>query len=148
MVSFPLVLASVFVVNPIAALAFTPSAHAEPDPDQQFVTTESRKVRCIVQPDNVGCQSNSVDGFMNAPVEHGYRDNNVWVDAGGGPLRWNQSNMPSTDYAAPQNDLVLTYGQVFHLKGWTVEPNSTGTRFTNDVSGHGMFVSVAAVTAF
>lgn len=142
------VLATVLLVNPIAALAFTPGAYAEPDPDQQFVTTESRKVRCIIEPDNVGCQSNSADGFMNAPIEHGYRDNNVWAHADGRELYWNQSNMPSTDYADSRNDLVLTYGRLFHLKGWTVEPSSTGTRFTNDATGHGMFVSTAAVTAF
>ena len=142
--SLRVLLASAFVVSPLVGLMTMPIAHAEPDPDQQFVTTESGKVRCIIEPDNVGCQG----GFGNAPIEFGYPDNNVWVYADAAELRWNQSNMPSTGYADSRNDLVLTYGQVFHLKGWTVEPDSTGTRFTNDGSGHGMFVSTEEVRAF
>lgn len=140
--SFAVLLSST-VLSPLATLAVTPSVHAEP-PDQLFVTTESGKARCMIETDRVGCQG----GFANAPIEHGYPDNNVWIYADEGELHWNQSNMASTGYADMRNDLVLTYGQVFHLNGWTVEPSSTGTRFTNDDTRRGMFVSVQAVTAF
>jgi hypothetical protein len=34
------------------------------------------------------------------------------------------------------------------MSGWTVVPSSDGTRFTNDGSGHGMFVSIDNVAAF
>ena len=147
-------LISVFMVNPIAALAVTPAAHASPDPrnpsDQQIVTTESRKVRCIVEPEQVLCTGD----FANAPIDYGppdspfdrgYPNNTVWTQADGGGLHWNSSNLPSTGYAESKFDLVLSYGRVFHLKGWTVEPRSTGTQFINDGTGHGMFVSIESV---
>jgi len=61
-------LASVVVVNPVAALAVTSTASAEPRPDnpfdQEFVTTESRTVRCIVEPGRVLCSGS----FANAPI--------------------------------------------------------------------------------
>jgi hypothetical protein len=34
------------------------------------------------------------------------------------------------------------------VQGWTVLPDSDGTRFTNDATGHGMFVSIENVAAF
>ena len=150
-------LASVVVVNPVAALAVTSAASAEPRPDnpfdQEFVTTESRTVRCNVEPGRVLCSGT----FANAPIACGgpsvcdsedpkYPANAVWIEAGGGGLQWNTSNMQSTGYAESKYDLVLTYGQVFHLKGWTVEPSSEGTRFINDGTGRGMFVSRQGVT--
>jgi len=48
----------------------------------------------------------------------------------------------------PQNDLVLNYGQTYHILGWTIVPSSDGTRFTNDGTGHGMFVSIENVKSF
>lgn len=146
-------LALVVIVNPVMALGFTSAANAEPRPtdpvDKQFVTTESRTVGCVVTPGTVLCTGN----FANAPTRCGEtpdcdpdglgkRDHTVWVDAEGGGLQWNDSNFQSYDYT----ELVLTYGQVFHLKGWTVEPSSEGTRFTNDGTGRGMFVSRQGVT--
>jgi hypothetical protein len=32
--------------------------------------------------------------------------------------------------------------------GWTILPSSDGTRFTNDGTGHGMFVSIENVSPF
>jgi hypothetical protein len=48
----------------------------------------------------------------------------------------------------PQNDLVLNYGQTYHYVGWKILPSSDGTRFTNDGTGHGMFVSIENVSSF
>ena len=31
-------------------------------------------------------------------------------------------------------------GQTYHMQGWTILPTSDGTRFTNDATGHGMFI--------
>jgi hypothetical protein len=141
----------------MAALAISSAASAEPRPDnpfdQEFVTTESRTVRCNVEPGRVLCSGS----FANAPIVCGgpsacdpddskYVANTVWIDAEGGGLQWNASNMQTTGDAESKYDLVLTYGQVFHLKGWTVEPSSEGTRFTNDGTGRGMFVSRQGVT--
>jgi hypothetical protein len=50
--------------------------------------------------------------------------------------------------AHPENDTVLNYGQTYDILGWTILPSSDGTRFTNDGTGHGMFVSVENVAPF
>jgi hypothetical protein len=34
------------------------------------------------------------------------------------------------------------------MLGWTILPSSDGTRFTNDGTGHGMFVSIENVYSF
>jgi len=46
------------------------------------------------------------------------------------------------------NDVVLNYGQLYHLQGWTINPGEDGTRFTNDGTGRGMFVSIDNVYSF
>ena len=43
---------------------------------------------------------------------------------------------------------MLNYGQNYNINGWTILPNSDGTRFTNDGTGHGMFVSIENVYSF
>jgi hypothetical protein len=48
----------------------------------------------------------------------------------------------------PQNDLVLNYGQPYHIDGWTIDPGESGTRFTDDATGRGMFVSIENVYSF
>jgi hypothetical protein len=146
-------LAVAVMMNPVTALGLTSVARAEPSPpksiDEQFVTTESRTVGCVIRPGTVLCTGD----FANLPTRCGQtsdcdldglgiRDHTVWVDAEGGGLQWNDSNFQSYGYTP----LVLTYGRVFHLKGWTVEPSSAGTRFTNDGTGRGMFVSRQSVT--
>lgn len=37
--------------------------------------------------------------------------------------------------------MFCVYGQTCDIKGWTILPSSDGTRFTNDGTGRGMFVS-------
>ena len=43
-------------------------------------------------------------------------------------------------------DVVLAYGKTYN--GWTILPTSDGTRFANDRTGQGMFVSIENVYAF
>lgn len=135
-------LASTFVLNPIAALAFTPAAQASAD--GQFVTTESGNVRCKVSEVDVVCSGS----FQNTPIEGRRVYNIVSIDTLGGSLQWSRGNLSSTDENALQNDLVLTYNQTFQINGWTILPTSSGTRFTNDDPDFGMFVSIEKVTAF
>jgi len=40
--------------------------------------------------------------------------------------------------------VVLAYGKTYN--GWTILPTSDGTRFANDRTGHGMFVSIEALS--
>ena len=63
-----------------------------------------------------------------------------------GAFNWMDGNIGGG--GTRQNDLVLNYGQAYHLQGWTIVPSSDGTRFTNDGTGHGMFVSIDNVSSF
>jgi hypothetical protein len=44
--------------------------------------------------------------------------------------------------------ITLAYGTTYRALGWTVSPTSEGTTFTNDTTGHGMYVSVLGVQPF
>lgn len=101
-----------------------------------YIETTSGKTRCQISADTVGCESD----FSDAPVVDGQPATGVEVSASGSN-RWvlgNLGAMPTTtiDYA--------TYSAV----GWTIVADSTGTAFTNDATGHGMFVSTDRVDFF
>jgi len=118
-------------VRPSGAQALPPNAAG-----YVYIETKSGKTRCQISADTVGCES----GFSNAPVVDGQPATGVEVSASGSH-RWvlgNLGAMPTTaiDYA--------TYSAV----GWTIVSDSTGTTFTNDASGHGMFVSTERVDFF
>ena len=66
--------------------------------------------------------------------------NGVEVSAGGSN-RWVLGNLG----AMP----TITIGYAtYSAVGWTIEANSSGTRFTNDQTGRGMFISTEAVEFF
>jgi hypothetical protein len=44
--------------------------------------------------------------------------------------------------------VVLTYGNTYRFKGWTILPTFDGTLLTNDVSGHGVFVAIDGVSSY
>ena len=101
-----------------------------------YIETKSGKTRCQISADNVGCESD----FSDAPVVAGEKATGVEVSASGSN-RWvvgNLGAMPTTtiDYA--------TYRAV----GWSIVADSTGTTFTNDSTGHGMFISTDRVDFF
>ncbi len=127
-----------------AALATAPSAPADPS-DYQYVRTESGKVRCVVSAGNAACERASVGGFPDAPAsQYGGHWHVAAVDADGN-FNWAEANIGG---GADPQDVVLTYGDTFRFKGWTILPTFDGTRLTNDVSGHGMFVSIDGVSSF
>jgi hypothetical protein len=144
--------ALVFLVSTLM-LAFMPetisSASAD---DSQGVRTQSGKVRCYVNENDVShgggplvvCQY--LQGFPQAPETRGIHwDLAVVRDTGA--FNWDYGNLPGTP-AAVASDIVLKYGQTYHISGWTILSSSDGTRFTNDATGHGMFVSVENVYSF
>lgn len=101
-----------------------------------YIETKSGKTRCQISADNVGCESD----FADAPVYEGQKATGVEVSASGSN-RWvvgNLGAMPTTtiDYA--------TYRAV----GWSIVADGSGTTFTNDSTGHGMFVSTDRVDFF
>ena len=101
-----------------------------------FVETKSGKTRCQLTSEYVGCESD----FTNAPVVDGETANGVKVTAGG-DLSWivgNLGNIPT---------VALDYG-TYSGAGWTIAADPSGTRFTNDATGHGVFVAVEGVQVF
>ena len=64
-----------------------------------------------------------------------------------GAFKWDNGNIPGTPEVMA-NDVILSYGQTYHLNGWTMIPAEDGTRFTNDSTNHGMFVSIDNVSPF
>ncbi|WP_155764412.1 hypothetical protein [Mycobacterium colombiense] len=126
-----------------------PSALVDPG---QYVRTQSGQVRCLVMVNDQGhgggpavaCEHGP--GFPQAPMGQYGNHLDLAVIHASGAFNWDDGNIGGG--GAPQNDLVLDYGQTYHLQNWTILPNSDGTRFTNDATGHGMFVSVDNVSSF
>jgi hypothetical protein len=101
-----------------------------------YIETKSGKTRCQISADTVGCESD----FSNSPVVDGQPANGVEVSSSG-TNRWilgNLGAMPTT---------TIDYG-TYSAVGWTIVADSTGTTFTNDGTGHGMFVSTERVDFF
>lgn len=127
-----------------------PTSSTESSP-YSHVRTESGKTRCVVSSAASPTEGAAVaceygPGFLQAPVsQYGNRLDIARVDAAGS-FKWMDGNIGGG--GTPQNDLVLNYGQTYHAQGWTIQPSFEGTRFTNDATGHGMFVAVQEVAPF
>jgi hypothetical protein len=127
----------------------------------QYVRTESGKARCHMRPDEVTCEASGPGstGFLQAPIEMpesqckyspcpgGMHADQAEVTASGA-FHWNDGNIGGVGSDWEQTDTTLNYGQTYHISGWTILPSSDGTRFTNDGTGHGMFVSIENVYSF
>ena len=140
----------------IAALLGTaPNALAD-----SSVRTQSGNTRCELDSANVVCQY--LPGFLQAPVDPPSdcppppgtylrcTSGHHWdaaVVTSAGAFHWDDGNIPGTPQVLA-NDVVLNYGQTYHLQGWTINPTEDGTRFSNDGTGHGMFVSIDHVSSF
>lgn len=101
-----------------------------------YIETRSGKTRCQISADTVGCESE----FTDSPILDGQHANGVEVSASGAN-RWvlgNLGAMPTT---------TIGY-DTYRAVGWTITADGTGTTFTNDDSGHGMFVSTERVDFF
>ena len=101
-----------------------------------YIETKSGKTRCQISASTVGCESE----FTDSPVVDGEHANGVEVSASGSN-RWvlgNLGAMPTT---------TIDY-DTYEAVGWTIVAGSDGTRFTNDGTGHGMFVSTERVDFF
>ena len=101
-----------------------------------YIETKSGKTRCQISSDKVSCESE----FTATPTVEGQPANGVEVTSDGAH-RWVLGNLgaiPTTsiDYAT------------YHALGWTIEADSSGTRFTNDASGHGMSVNTEGADFF
>ena len=101
-----------------------------------YVATKSGKTRCEISRDAVGCESE----FTNSPIMDGEHANGVHVSADG-TVRWILGNLG--DIPA----VTLDY-RTYEAQGWTIDASSGGTKFSNDHTGHGIFVSVDRVESF
>jgi len=108
-------------------------------PDQNgyvFIETKSGQTRCQINKETVGCEA----PFTNSPMQDGEHANGVSISAGGN-VQWVLGNLG----AIPT--VTIDY-KTYEAQGWTVSAAPDGTRFTNDHTGHGMFVSIEKVNTF
>jgi hypothetical protein len=117
-----------------------PPAGAIPLPPDQngyvFIETKSGQTRCQIDTDAVGCEAQ----FTNSPVQDGERANGVNITATGS-VRWVVGNLGDIP------TVTIEY-RTYDAEGWTIAASESGTRFTNNGTGHGMFVSVEHVDTF
>ncbi len=117
----------------------TPAGAIPLPPDQNgyvFIETKSGTTRCQINKDSVGCEA----PFTNSPVQDGEHANGVSIGANG-KVHWVLGNLG----AIPT--VTIDY-KTYAAQGWTIDATPDGTRFTNDQTGHGMFVSIDKVNTF
>jgi hypothetical protein len=101
-----------------------------------FIETKSGKTRCQIASSSVGCEA----PFTNSPMTEGQHATGVNVTADGA-VQWVLGNLG----AIPT--VTIDY-RTYQAQGWTIAADISGTRFTNDRTGHGMFVSIDKVETF
>ena len=118
----------------------TPPAGAVPlKPDQNgyvFIETKSGLTRCQINKESVGCEA----PFTHSPFQDGEHANGVSITAGG-TVNWVLGNLG----AIPT--VTIDY-KTYDAQGWTIIATADGTRFTNEHTRHGMFVSIDTVSTF
>lgn len=133
----PLVLAGVAAT---AAISFAPLASADPTAGHDAkVNTQTPRMLCEIGSDdadpgigpNVICQRGN--GFVQASSDA----DQAFVTASG-QFSYRSANIGIGYNHAPFDTLVP--GQTYHIQGWTVVAGGDGIRFTNDGTGHGMFI--------
>lgn len=132
--------------TPLPATPPTPGTPtAQPAPGGQvlppqngyvFIATKSGKTRCQISADDVGCEAQ----FTNSPVVDGTQANGVQLTAGG-HLQWVVGNLGDIPV------VTIDY-RTYAAEGWTIVATEQGTRFTNDHTQHGMFVSIEKVESY
>jgi hypothetical protein len=126
--------------TPSAPSSANPPAGAiplPPDPNGRvFIETKSGETRCQIDSDSVGCEAQ----FTNAPTEDGEKANGVNITAAG-EVQWVLGNLGDIP------TVTIDY-KTYEADGWTIAATESGTRFTNEHTGHGMFVSIEKVETF
>ncbi|MGU3502629.1 hypothetical protein [Mycobacterium sp. C31M] len=101
-----------------------------------YVETKSGQTRCQLSEKAVGCEAE----FRNSPEVDGFPANGVNVTAGG-EVTWLTGNLGDIP------TVTLDY-RTYTAVGWTIVAGEDGTRFTNDGTGHGMFVRIEGVETY
>jgi hypothetical protein len=130
--------AIIAAVAAVAAIIFAPLASADPTAGHDAkVNTQTPRMLCDIGSDdadpgsgpNVICQGS----FVQAPAD----DDQAFVTAAG-QFSYRSANIGIGYNHAPFDTLVP--GQTYHIQGWTVVAGGDGIRFTNNGTGHGMFI--------
>src|ERR1700744_5288738 len=116
---------------PAGAIPLSPD-----DSGRVFIATKSGLTRCQIDNDSVGCEAQ----FTNSPMQDGERANGVNITASG-DVQWVVGNLGDIP------TVTIDY-QTYNADGWTIAASENGTRFTNEHTGHGMFVSIEKVDTF
>jgi hypothetical protein len=106
------------------------------DSGHVFIATKSGQTRCQIDNDSVGCEAQ----FTNSPMQDGERANGVNITASG-DVQWVVGNLGDIP------TVTIDY-QTYNADGWTIAASESGTRFTNEHTGHGMFISIEKVDTF
>ncbi|GAB7144138.1 hypothetical protein [Mycobacterium riyadhense] len=123
----------------------TPASPTAPEgaiplpPDENgyvFIETKSGQTRCQINKDSVGCEA----PFTNSPIKDGEHANGVHITAAGS-VQWILGNLGAIPTVA------IDY-KTYDAQGWTIVATKEGTRFQNNGTGHGMFVSIEKVDTF
>ncbi len=131
--------------RPTRPTAAPPSTTTAPAPGAEvlppengyvFIETKSGQTRCQLNEDEVGCEAQ----FTNTPMQDGVRTNGVRLTADGA-VDWIVGNLGDIPV------VTLDY-RTYRAVGWTIVAAEDGTRFTNDRTGHGMFVSIEKVDVY
>lgn len=101
-----------------------------------FIETKSGLTRCQINKESVGCEA----PFTNSPIKEGEHANGVHITSGGN-VQWVLGNLG----AIPT--VTIDY-KTYDAQGWTIVASKDGTRFQNNGTGHGMFVSIDKVNTF
>ena len=123
-----------------STLTAAPPAGAVPLPPDDsgyvFIETKSGQTRCQISHDAVGCEA----PFTNTPIKDGVRANGVNITSAGA-VEWIVGNLGDIPV------VTIDY-RTYSAVGWTIAATSDGTRFTNDRTGHGMFVRIDKVETY
>jgi hypothetical protein len=135
------------------ALPLAPVAAAD---DGTMVLTEGGKVRCLVSADNVPqgggpmvvCEQADGQPFGQSPwAASKYNERlNLAVKRGTGEFYW--AKLPILGAGPATGNVSLSEGQTYRINGWTIEPEETRTKFTNDATGKGMYLGVVTLRQF
>lgn len=74
------------------------------------------------------------------PLRDGEHANGIHITAGGS-VQWVLGNLGAIPTVS------IDY-RTYEAQGWTIDATTDGTRFTNNRTGHGMFVSIEKVDTF
>ena len=118
-------------VSPPAAQVLPPQ-----DGGYVFIETKSGQTRCQLDAQSVGCEAQ----FTNTPMQDGVRTNGVNLSADGN-VQWIVGNLGDIPV------VTIDY-RTYSAVGWTIVATTDGTRFTNQRTKHGMFVSIEKVETF